>query len=62
MNVVLLDKEGKPMESGGDAFGQEIEVAITFPSRFIDIGTDGQEYEFQTEFDYQCRSVYSTSG
>ena len=60
MHVVLLNKRNDYLESGGDTFGEEIEVAITFPSTFKDIGMDGKVYEFQTEYDYQCRSLYST--
>ena len=61
LHVQLLDKDNKTLKSEDDTFDGEVETLITFPTEFIDIGTDNKQYKFRPDYDYYCKSTYITN-
>lgn len=60
IRIVLLNGTGHPIQSPGDAFGEEIKSQITFPTIFNDTFFDHESYTFLCQ-NYFCNADYMTN-
>ena len=60
MRIVLLYGTEHPIQSPGDAFGEEIKSQITFPTIFNDTFLDHDSYTFLCQ-NYFCNADYRTN-
>ena len=61
LRVVLLDLEGEPLQSQGDAYGEEVSVFVRFPTMFNDTDSQGNKFLFLSQ-KFICEAEYTYAG